>query len=328
MTMVETYQERAGKMIILYGMGLHARKIAREYAIPLNEIEVIIDNNLVVEGMCECVGIISWSEYLLTRERYESATIVIGAGYRFDEIRKDILDSKLFEESNILGIEEWAESKFKKVSLLADYVDEIERDSICRLSWDIGEVPQSLLDDAKLLQNREAPLKLLPKKGRAAEIGVAYGEFSNKILENMQPEVFYAIDMYVQKEGFWGGREFATYPDGHLGWYKKEFSDFIDKGIVKIKQGISWEVLASFPDNYFDYIYLDAAHDYASVKKDITQILKKIKPEGVVQFNDYYLKCPGVIAAANEMIKETCSKILYYCIYPDGNADIVVRVNK
>lgn len=317
-------------MVILYGMGLHARKIAKEYAIPLNEIEVIIDNNLVVEGTHEDggVGVISWSDYLLTRERYESSTIVIGAGYRFAEIKKDILDSKLFKESNILSIDEWSESNFKKVSLLADYVDGLEWDSISQLSWNIGEVPQSLLNDAKLLQNREAPLKLLPKKGRAAEIGVAYGEFSKKILENMQPDVFYAIDMYMQKEGFWGGKEFVAYPDGHLGWYKNEFSDLIDKGIVKIKQGISWNVLASFPDDYFDYIYLDAAHDYASVKKDITQIIKKIKPDGIIQFNDYYLKCLGVIAAANEMIKETRSKILYYCIYPDGNADIVVQVNK
>lgn len=318
-------------MVILYGMGLHAKKISKEYAIPLGEVEVIIDNNLVVEKTQECMGgkqIISWPDYLLTRGQYKSSTIVIGARYRFDEIKKDILDSKLFKESNILSIDEWAESNFKKVSLLADYVDAYEWDSIIQLSWNIGEVPQSLLNDAKLLQNREAPLKLLPKGGIAAEIGVAYGEFFRKILENMQPAEFYAVDMFVQKEGLWGGKEFIQYKDGHLGWYKNEFSDLIDKGILKMKQGLSWEVLASFPDNYFDYIYLDAAHDYASVKKDITQIIKKIKPGGMIQFNDYYLKCPGVIAAANEMIKETCSKILYYCIYPDGNADIVVQVNK
>ena len=91
---------------------------------------------------------------------------------------------------------------------------------------------------------------------------------------------------------------------------------------------MSWDCLDSLEDNTLDYIYIDAAHDYASVKRDISKAIKKIKDGGILQFNDYtcwdMYNCSfyGVIPAVNEMINENDCEVLAYCLSSDGFADI------
>jgi predicted O-methyltransferase YrrM len=48
------------------------------------------------------------------------------------------------------------------------------------------------------------------------------------------------------------------------------------------------EFLNGMPDGHFDWIYLDAHHAYADVKADLTAILPKMKPGGVIMGDDYF----------------------------------------
>ena len=50
----------------------------------------------------------------------------------------------------------------------------------------------------------------------------------------------------------------------------------------------------------FDFIFIDAAHDYESVKKDIEVWLPKLKPDGILAGHDYCEKFPGVMKAVQE----------------------------
>lgn len=313
-------------MVILYGLGSYSRNIAKRYNITMDVIEIIIDNALSLYDAYQEM-VISWEEYVLRRTEFHSRQLIIGAQYRFDEIKDEVLASGLFEEADILEIEEWAEKNFPKKKLLGWYTEEKECMNIRRISEKIGGIPQSQLEEARLLCNRYEALERLPKGGHIAEIGVAYGDFSKEILLKLKPEKFYAIDLFCESIGFWNNGLFEKSQVTHYEWYANKFSDDIRSGRMIMKKGFSWDVLEDFPDYYFDYIYLDAAHDYASVEKDIMQIVRKIKQGGIVQFNDYtFQENYGVIPAANRMIKETGAKILYYCLSVNGYSDLVVQM--
>lgn len=55
--------------------------------------------------------------------------------------------------------------------------------------------------------------------------------------------------------------------------------------IVKIKN-ISSEAYKDFDDKFFDFVYIDAMHDYNSVKDDINYWINKIKIEGFIGGHD------------------------------------------
>jgi hypothetical protein len=193
------------------------------------------------------------------------------------------------------------------------------------------------LDSAVLLPDRGDALKYMPKNGIVAEVGVAYGDFSQKIIDAISPKKIYAIDHFNQNNPFvnyWGRDDFARDNMPHQQWYENRFKTEIESGMMETRQGLSWDCISKFPDDYFDYVYLDAAHDYHSVKKDIELIGNKVKNGGFIQFNDYcngFLYSGiiyGVIAAVNHFINSGPHKVTHYCLSPYGHHDIVVQVQK
>lgn len=69
---------------------------------------------------------------------------------------------------------------------------------------------------------------------------------------------------------------------------------------ITIHQDYSYNISDSFQDNYFDLIYIDAAHDYDSVKKDIELYLPKCKR--IIAGHDYSPEWPGVTQSVNEIL--------------------------
>ena len=60
----------------------------------------------------------------------------------------------------------------------------------------------------------------------------------------------------------------------------------------------SWEAATLFEDNSVDFVFIDADHQYESVKKDITAWYPKIKIGGIMSGHDYISKF-GVADAVN-----------------------------
>lgn len=190
------------------------------------------------------------------------------------------------------------------------------------------------VENCRVLANREALLKYLPRGGKVAEVGVALGDFSDAILRTVNPAQFYAIDLFgLHKCPFVWGRKSQEVFEGqtHEEWYRDRFRPQIDQGCFSVLKGVSWEVLAGFPDLFFDVMYLDAAHDYESVKKDAAVATRKIKREGALIFNDYIRydhvehTFYGVVHVVNELCVSEGYEIAYLALQPDMYCDVLLR---
>lgn len=195
------------------------------------------------------------------------------------------------------------------------------------------ELPASFFTNSRVCSNRFEVLDYLPKGGVIAEVGVAYGNFSEVLLEKLKPEKFIAIDSFAftADNEPWQQTIIKDSKVSHLDFYKNKFSNDIATGRVEVYAGLSWEVLAKLPDNSLDYLYLDAGHSYEEVIKDIEQLKKKMKEKGIIQFNDYTLLDAfafvpyGVPKAVNEFMLQENYEVLYLCLHPQFFCDVVVR---
>jgi FkbM family methyltransferase len=122
--------------------------------------------------------------------------------------------------------------------------------------------------------------------GRGVEIGVLRGEYSKLILERWANGTLYLIDAW---------RHLDDYIDMN-GQDDKYHYDCLIKTCENIKP---WQNRAHiirmdsvksaelFPDEYFDFIYIDADHSYEGVKRDIEAWWPKIKKGGLFCGDDY-----------------------------------------
>ncbi|WP_322059247.1 class I SAM-dependent methyltransferase [Paraburkholderia sp. J63] len=188
--------------------------------------------------------------------------------------------------------------------------------------------------DARLFANRYDLLSsmIFAKGGVIAEIGVAAGSFSQFILEALNPEVFYALDTFGMHKYpmYWGEPSEIKFKGmTHLDFYREQFLSRGDQ--VKTIQGLSYETLPLFPDNFFDLIYVDAGHSYDEVRRDAWIARDKIKFNGVLIFNDYTMydqragESYGVVQAVNQLIVEDGWVVTGFALHKDMFCDIAIR---
>ncbi len=164
--------------------------------------------------------------------------------------------------------------------------------------------------DVKVLPNRSALLEKMPKNAVVAEVGVADGLFSSEILLRCMPMKLHLIDLWAK------GSENASYNDQAYKKIIEQFSEERTAGLVELHRALSWDALATFPDAYFDWVYIDACHTYESVYKDLRVAMRKVKPDGFICGHDYArwadaLSRMGVIEAVNEF----CNEYKYDMVY-------------
>ena len=67
----------------------------------------------------------------------------------------------------------------------------------------------------------------------------------------------------------------------------EKFKDNIESGQVQIHKDKSQFVYDQFPDQYFDWIYVDGSHNYKSVRRDLDFYYPKVKMYGFITGDDY-----------------------------------------
>jgi predicted O-methyltransferase YrrM len=166
------------------------------------------------------------------------------------------------------------------------------------------ELPPEKLEGCEVLHNRLALLDRLPKGGSIAEVGVDSGDFSLQILTRCKPEKLHLFDIDMTR------------------LTNKAVLDAIAQrgSPIKTHAGDSSTNLRKVPDGYFDIIYIDGDHSYNGVKRDIDAALPKLKPEGILVFNDYAVWSPigmyhcGVARAVHELVCENPWKFRYIAL--------------
>ena len=139
--------------------------------------------------------------------------------------------------------------------------------------------------------DREWLLKRLPKHAVCAEIGVYQGRFSELVLWIARPTKLHLIDPWkyetdpTYERSFYGGSKGQSQARMDR-MYESVVKCFKSKR-VEIHRGTSVECSSQFPDNYFDWIYIDGNHLYEFVKQDLESWFPKMKSGGIVAGDDY-----------------------------------------
>ena len=191
------------------------------------------------------------------------------------------------------------------------------------------------LQDARLFADR---LDLITSLMRVpaptvAELGVAFGDFSAPLLEKLNPRLFVAIDIFRLDElaEVWGRSTSAIFQgSSHLEYFKRQFATRGDQ--VVVEQGTSWEVLERYPDRFFDLIYVDAGHDYESVRRDTLVATMKLRDDGLLVYNDYVMfdhlqqgEPYGIIPNVNALVVEHDWRVVGFALQRDMFCDIALR---
>lgn len=161
---------------------------------------------------------------------------------------------------------------------------------------------------AELLLNRNQLLTRMPENAVCAEIGVDKGEFSKEIIFITKPTKLHLVDA-------WGDSN--RYHDGLKVTVAEKFKSEIQKEQVEMNIGFSTIVLNNFPDNYFDWVYLDTAHTYEITSEELSILEKKMKLNGIIAGHDFTI-CNwlgnfryGVIEAVHEFCIKQNWKLIY-----------------
>lgn len=151
--------------------------------------------------------------------------------------------------------------------------------------------------------------EILSKNCICAEIGVDEGINAQRIINISKPEKLYLIDL-------WGYTNLRNIPEekrnrltqGSKISYETVKEKFKNNKNINIIRKLSVEASKQFKDKYFDWVYIDASHDYESVKEDIESWWPKIKFGGFLCGHDYFNE---VEMAVNEFCKNNNLKLYY-----------------
>jgi len=138
---------------------------------------------------------------------------------------------------------------------------------------------------------REWLLEMMPKHCVCAEIGVYWGALSRLILKRVEPKMLHLIDPWRYQPD--PSLDKALY--GGVGGSQKRMDEIHDNVVrhlgrrkdVTIHRAPSLIAVNQFPDNYFDWIYVDGDHSYEGATADLEQYRSKVKPGGFVAGDDY-----------------------------------------
>lgn len=132
-------------------------------------------------------------------------------------------------------------------------------------------------------------IEKLPSFKTAIEVGVQKGILAKKSLDIWKSCTEYnLVDLWGKEEGYnEPGTDTAADKDANLRQARGRMKRWVEMGKVKFFVMRSTDAAKHLANNHFDFIYLDARHDYCAVKEDIEHYWPKLRPGGILGGHDY-----------------------------------------
>jgi len=182
-------------------------------------------------------------------------------------------------------------------------------------------IQHETIENTKLLLCREDLLKVLPKHGIVAELGVDEGNFSESILKINDPDKLILLDSWASER----------YNQNKRKDVEEKFDSQIKSGKVEIEIGLSTDLGKKFQDNYFDWIYIDTDHGYQVTINELKIWEPKIKENGIIAGHDFIvgnwdnMVRYGVIEAVYEFCSKYKWEILYLTMEHNTSSSFAIR---
>lgn len=170
-------------------------------------------------------------------------------------------------------------------------------------------VPQAQLEGCQMLAGRIEMLHRLPRGGRVCELGTFQGDFARQILDIVAPDELHLVDVTFE----------ACSPE------------VLSHPAVRRHQMTTTAFLGQSDAADFDWIYVDADHGYKAVVADIAAAQGRVKPGGLLVFNDFArivrpgFGVYGVHQAVMEFAARSGWPFAYFCLSEEANYDVALR---
>lgn len=126
--------------------------------------------------------------------------------------------------------------------------------------------------------------------GKGAEIGVCRGAFSKHILSNWRGKTLNLIDPWVHQGSVLDKSDVSDVEHlMNLEACKEAMKGFRHR--VNFFKMFSVDAAKHAEDGSYDFVYIDAKHDYRSVWADLTAWYSKVKSGGIFAGHDYKNSC-------------------------------------
>lgn len=128
-----------------------------------------------------------------------------------------------------------------------------------------------------------------PPESVGAEIGVKRGKNAKRMFARIKPKKLHLIDPWGKDASHaYSAHEptenMQAFYEANVAWANLPENG----GRIDIIRDYSVEAAKRFPDNYFDWAYIDGLHDYENVYADLAAFAPKIKPGGFLFGDDYW----------------------------------------
>ena len=147
------------------------------------------------------------------------------------------------------------------------------------------------------------------------------GDFTREIMARSAPKKLHLIDL-------WGSDRYRA----GLAKIKSDFAAAVSAGTVEINQGMSTERLEQFADGYFDWLYIDTDHSFATTRLELALTARKVAPgRGRIAGHDFTGGNPvtpvpyGVMEACNEFCVTHGWEYEYLTLEPHGYLSFALK---
>jgi len=109
--------------------------------------------------------------------------------------------------------------------------------------------------------------------------------------------------------------DYTEYPEykgeQDIAWntFNKNVQKHADTSKFVIHRGLSDDIVPTFPDQFFDLIFVDGNHETEYVYRDGMMSLDKVKIGGHIVFDDYNKAWPQTVAGVDKFVSEAGRRI-------------------